>query len=767
MKTNNQFNRITIDTARAGREKFDLKHDVNTTASIGDTQPLACRLLIPKSKTTLQMRHLIRMDPMVAPTYGTLKAKTWSMFVGMSDMLPKSFPALLAKTPIAKADITGVPFVPSSLPYMNLGELCAMILVGCQATVYNHDPLTTESAGANYTRWRSYLSNDSSTAAADLRAAVNGKCAYGTSSGFPGFNGGLVNLQLFSNNFTSVTIPVNASGASSISDTDERFFLPAANVAKDRIWQPVSLASADYVFRRSLTNGSNTYDCLIAVRLSSFGKRLRKILIGLGYQINFADTATDVNVLPLLAYYKAYFDTFGLTLYTNWESTAASMCLASYDANTASSATIFSWTSNYFRRFVYDLGNTFVTEPQDYITAHQSSDVVSTGNSANSAADKSRGFLNNIVLNVPGSSNGVSGIGQSAQPSAQSSPSAFTGHVYINRVNHTEVDAELLKTLYKWTNRQTIAGKRIAELLRAGNYGDYVDQAKSNFIGYEELEIEVADINASADSTNAVTGKNSTLGQTVGKGIGVTGRDDKDPDTVSFENDEYGYWITMFAITPESSWCQGLDLTLTALDADQLYNREFDGIGMELQPKELVVGGADLVDTSDSSYFRNSFGMVPRHSRYKVALSKINGDFSLRSTRDGYLPFTLDKVLTFGTLSAELDDASIFQFTTQLSPKISDCPVAGDYWRYLNRYPWLMQFERIFDYTGTVTQEFMEFVRNMANVGNYELVYSMYDHFVCLNKMIMTTFAPMLAIADSYGTTDENDGKGDTTFTKA
>ena len=98
MKTNSQFNRITIDTARSGREKFDLKHDVNTTASIGDTQPLCCRLLIPKSKTTLQMRHLIRMDPMVAPTYGTLKAKTWSMFVGMSDLIPKSFPALLTKS---------------------------------------------------------------------------------------------------------------------------------------------------------------------------------------------------------------------------------------------------------------------------------------------------------------------------------------------------------------------------------------------------------------------------------------------------------------------------------------------------------------------------------------------------------------------------------------------------------------------------------------------------------------------------------------------
>ena len=760
MKTNSQFNRITIDTARAGREKFDLKHDVNTTASIGDTQPLACRLLIPKSKTTLQMRHLIRMDPMVAPTYGTLKAKTWSMFVGMSDLLPRSFSALLTKATIAKADITSLPYVPGTLPYMTLGELSAMVLVGAQCTVYAHDKISSEQSSANYTRWRSYLSNDTSTAATDLRTAVDQFKSFGTSNGFPGYSGAHIQLKLFSSNFTTDTIPISAPGSQVYSDVKERFFLPASGVASDRTWDPVSLTSADYMFRRTLTNGNNNYNCLIAVRLSSFGKRLRKILIGLGYQINFADTSTEVNVLPLLAYYKAYFDTFGLTLYQNWESTAASMCLSSFDNNTSPSSTIFAWTSNYFRRFVYDLGNTFVTEPQDYITAHQATDQVGPN-------DLSRGFLNNIVLNTYNKTDGVSGMDQVGASNPWTTVKTYTGHVYINRVNHTEVDAELLKTLYKWTNRQTIAGQRIAELLRAGGYGDYVDASKSNFIGYEELDIDVADINASADSTNAVTGKNSTLGQTVGKGIGVTGKDGNDPQTVSFENDEFGYWITMFAITPESSWCQGLDLTLTALNADQLYNREYDGIGMELQPKELVVGGADLCDTNDQAQFIASFGMVPRHSRYKVAHSKINGDFSLRSTRDGYLPYTLDKILSFGTLSAELTNASIGQYVTQLSPKISDCPVAGDWWRYLNRYPWLMQFERIFDYEGNVTQEFAEFVRNMTNVGNYELVYNMYDHLICLNKMIMTTYAPMLAISDSYGTTDDNDGKGDTTFTKA
>lgn len=757
MKTNTAFNKITIDSAKSKRERFPLYHDVNTTASIGDTQPLACRLLIPKSKTTLSMRHLIRMDPLVAPTFGDMKAKTWSMFVGMSDLIPKSFPALLAKTTTARSDISGLPFVPSSLPYANLNELSCMILIGAQFTLYNHDPISTEGSTADYTRWRSYLANDTSTAFTEILSQVTSKLTYGTRAGFPGYNGTLMSLKLLGTQFPSQYIPINTPSATA-SNNSYRFFLPSTSSPTDKRWDDVPLNSADYVFRQTYTVNGNTYDVLIACRLSSFGKRLRKILIGCGYQVNFA-SQEQVNVLPLLAYYKAYFDTFGLTLYTNWESTAACALLTAWDTNPIN--VNFDFSENYFCRFVYDLGNTFVTEQQDYITAHQTDDAILPSGGSTS---KTRGFVNNIVLDTPGSLNGQSGIAQAGYSSAQSAVHGSTGHVYINRTNHTEVDAELLKILYKWTNRQTIAGKRIAELLRAGGYGDYVDSAKSNFIGYEELDINVADVNANADSTNAMTGKNSTLGQTVGKGIGVT---DKDPKTVSFENDEFGYWITLFAICPEASWCQGMDATVKALSADDLYNREFDGIGMELESKDIVFGGADLVQNSDASQFHASYGLVPRHTRYKVAHSKLNGDFSLRGTRDGWLPYTMDKVLTFGTIEAALANASIGQYTTQLSPKISDIPIAGDPWRYLNRYPWMMQFERIFDYQGNATQEFLRYVQNMSNVGNFELVYNVYDHFVVLNKMIMTTYAPMLPIADSYGTTDENDGNGDTTFTKA
>lgn len=760
MQTSTAFNHITIDSANRQKSKFGLAHDVNTTASIGDTQPLACRLLVPKSKTTLSMRHLIRLAPMVVPTYGRLKAKCWSHFVGFSDLLPRSAPSLLTKAPIAVATATGLPQVSAELPHMPLCDVASMCLVGASFTVYFHDPIMSESPDSQYTHWRSYDYDSTVQSVVDFKDWVNsqGLLSYGSSAGFPGYNGGLIDLGLLGSQFGSGSlVPLNSSGSGTVGSVVYRLFYPSNTVSETASWEPVSLASADYVFRRSFVYNGTTYEVAIACRLSAFGKRIRKILIGLGYQINFS-VSDDVNVLPIFAYYKAYWDSFGLTLYDNWESSAANSLLTAWDAHVYGTLV---WSNNFFRRFVYDLGTTFVTEQQDYISAHQATDTVAPGSSTD--PDYDRGFVNNIVLNTPNS--GASPADQTNMSVPQSAVAGATGHVYINRVQHTEVDAELLKVLYKWTNRQTVAGKRIKELLEAGGYGDYVKNCKSNFIGYEELEIDVTDVNATADSSNAVTGHNSVVGEYVGKGVGVT---NGQPKTLTYENDEFGYWVTLFAICPESGYCQGLDPILLDYDVDHLYNSDFDGKGMELEPKSIVLGSADWNSNFYGSQFSASFGMVPRHSKYKVEHNKLNGDFSLRSVRSSYQPYTLDKVLSFGDRECKQSgNPSDHDYFVVSGSPVSALPIAGNSWRYLNRYHWLSNFERIFTEFSNNSQLFERYVQYMSNLTNFELYYQLYDHFVCMNIMDMVTYAPMLPIADSYGTTDENNGKGDTEFTKA
>lgn len=766
MKTNQAFNHITIDSANRQKTRLPLAHDVNTTASIGDVQPLLCRQLLPKSKAVLKYRHLLRLDPMVAPTYAELKAKTWNHFVGLSDLLPRTMPALLAKAPIAKGDLNSVPTVPSNMPHMVACDLAAAILVGASFTVYFHAPTGTELPDAPYTEWRSYLWNDTAQAVVDFQAWIQSHLNFGNDAGFVGYSGEKLDLVALGPQWTGGNIPINCSGVTDSaghSNAYKRFLYPLLAQSPSTSWEPVTLNSANYVLRTSFTEGGNSYDICFAVRLSAFGKRIRKILRGLGYACNLSLSGVNVDVTPLFAYYKAYWDTFGLTLYDNWESSAANIILSAWDSQSLSTA--IDWSTPYFKRFIYDLGTTFVTESQDFISAHQVSDTVDSA--AGFDDDKDRGFVNNIVLNTTGLNNGVSGVNQISPSTAVSPVSAYTGHVYINRTNHTEVDAQLLKTLYKWTNRQTVAGKRIAQLLEAGGYGDYVKNCKSNFIGYNEVDIDVSDINATADSTNPITGQNSTLGAYVGKGVGVSQADRGDIKTFSFENDELGYWVTMFAIVPESGWCQGFDPVLLDVDVDHKYNPDFDGLGMELEPKLIVMGESDWAKAQYSSDFTASFGMVPRHTKYKVAHNIMNGDFNLRGVRDGNLPFVMDKYLSFGDREAQLIDSTIYKYSVQSGSPISRIPIAGNAWRYLNRYSWLANFERIFTHNEPNYDLWLHYVRDMSNLTNYELYYNVYDHIVCMNKLDLQVYSRVLPVSDSYGTTDENDGNGDMTMNKA
>lgn len=763
---NNVFGKVVVDTGDIKRSKFSWNHQVSTSMDFGELQPLCCKLIKPKSKTICKGRHLVRLDPMVAPSVGSLKQKTWHHFVGMSELV-RNFSAFLSKSQVPGYNNF---YQPQTLPYISLCDLSAMCLIGADYSVYVHAPTSGESPDFSSTYWKLYSESDTSSEAVDIRAWLGYSTTFNPSfnhAGYPGFTGGAVDLNQFlgAQFVRDSWVPC---GRSSV----QRFFHRSSDWSPSvyYAWNEVALDSADYVFRHQIEVNGNSYQLAIAARLSAFGKRIRKILIGCGYRPNFVSTQ-NVSMLPLFAFYKAYFDSFGLTLYKSWEQTGAKFILNRYDQNIETSYGIVVTDNDdiLFLDFICnELGRCYVTEDYDYISAHQSSDVVATNGTE---PDKDRGWLNNIVLDTPPlGGQGVSGVSQYALTGPQSPVRTMTGHVFINRVSHTEVDAELLKILYKWTNRQTAAGKRIAELLRAAGFGKYVDEQKSNFIGYEELDIDIVDINATADSSNTVIGANSALGEYVGKGVGVTKQEDI--KSFEFENDEFGYWVCMSAIVPESGFCQGMDPLNTVLSPDEFYSQEFDGVGMELEPFTIVKADSDWVNrlnTSETNRYSSSFGMVPRHTKWKVSHNIVNGDIDLRSTRSGNLPFMLDKYIDVGDRQCVLtsNSSSEFVYRTLKGLSISDLPVAGPAWRYLNRYPWLNNFVRIFADFGGDVQRWQDVVHGVLTMGNYEYTAYGKDHFNVFNWFDMVCYSGMKPISESYGTTDENSGNGDTTMSRA
>ena len=605
MKTNKQA-KIRIPKSGFKRSRFNWSHDVNTTYSWGAIQPTQVKMIQPNSKTTMSTQELIRLAPMVAPTFGRVKLKTFNQFVGMSDIFP-NYSALMAQQPVNKIGGTRVP---QRIPSARLGQLSLWVLYGARCTLYWKPTIWTGDDlvnGRYITEYRK-LSSDLSTlekssaattimnrlgtggASVLVQASRNyqnlgglGTRVYFQPKALNG-NSGWNDVYGDSSNANAYMIPLAHTNLDQLFPVDRSYVRgassPYAAVASldDDLDYEVTLEGADYIIEGDVTVSDVTYRVAFAFECSDAGKRIRKILQGCGYQINFASDKL-VSILPLLAQYKAYFDVFGLQLYQNWESTPCAKLINRIEhyfvekiGNNLTYAsgeyincipevnsTLNNSPKTLFTDFmITQVANEWYTEDADYIGAHIDKLSVSP------EVDKS-GFLS--VINYAGSESGVAapsidtynvqnvdGTWTTTQVEFDRSNLGIqrtATHDFINNVMHGEVDAELLKRIYKWTNRNTILGREIAALLRAQGLGDYVDSCKSNYIGATDDLITISDVVSLAATDDA------HLGEYGGKGLEYT-----ETKTLVFENDELGYWITLSTIVPQAGYTQGIDPTL-------------------------------------------------------------------------------------------------------------------------------------------------------------------------------------------------------------
>ena len=740
---NNIASKRTVDVASRKREKFDLHHTVATTMPFGYCQPIHTYKMIPNSKHNVSVKSLVRFTPMVAPTSsGRVSMKMWHKFVGVSDLY-RNHASLLTQQPIAVA--SGLK-VMSKLPHIKHCNLSSLVLTGCSFSIYERV------TGGNPESWGiPKTQNEAQNTANFIASKVSNPFVSATSAGtsfaarysdyVAGYSNYAVKLRLFSNSFENTNIPT--ANKNSLANSAFNWNLGAGKY--------VEIGDCDYVFERQFDDNGTTRTFAIAVNLSDYGKRLQSVLVGLGYGVDF-NSQRNVDLTRFLAYYKAYYDTFGLCLYMNWESTSTMQfcrCWENGDTNFAPVSVGAGTLDNLFVLVVNEIVGAFVTDPVDYISSHRKTDAVGVSD---------LGFVQNIVVASPNSANPYGAFTQDSNP--ENEPAGLkttTNAIFINQVTHTQVDADLLKLLYKSINRQTVAGRRIAELLRAAGYGAFVDNMHSSFIGMTEVDIDVSDINATADSSNAVTGNNSVLGEVAGKGVGYNKNWHK--DNVTYETDEFGYWITLCACVPDAGYSQGNDLTVYDVDKFGQYSLEFDAQGYELSPKSLVVSGADwnIEGQNDSDV---AFGLTPRFTRYKFAHNILNGDFKRRSTRAAFLPYTLDRFIQVNDGVVTLKDDTPSGFTGYLirkTSRTSELPVAGNAWRYVNRYPWLATFERIFTYFAPM--QYIDY-NNSADLSRYFYCAQTSDNIMLFALVNDDCYAPMLSVGDSFGTTDDNDGKG-------
>lgn len=816
MKTS-KLNKIKIQKSGFKRSKFNWSHDVNTTFGWGEIQPTQCRMLVPGSKTTLKTQSLLRMAPMVAPTFGRVKYKTFNQFVGLEEIFP-NFGPLMSQEPVQRNNGKKVP---KFIPFIRLGLLSSWVLQGCHGTLYKID---TDNKGIKHyqTYYRGSPNANThinwSTGIYEPIKKLFGTADDPWNSQGTGFLPNVGNkvclvLQNFDNagekNYklglgfdkdsqnTDYTI---VTGMSNINEmcpvmrdfTDSRGVTIIPDTCKE-----VTIEGADYVlegnYKDPAVADSTPFKFALAVELSDFGKRLRKIIQGCGYQIDFTSTA-NVSILPILATYKAYFDVFGLQLYQGWETTKANYVINHITENFDEDM------SAYFRRteknrltgtianmlafFINELSNMWYTDNVDFVSAHQ--DCLSIGPAANLEQKFITVNGNDIgdsgvpdtepwgihITNSPNirnatrhiNTNAVVGdnIDSSQLPSEASEESikidndSLGSMNFIDRIGHSQVDSELLKRLYKWTNRNSILGRKIADLLRAQGLGKYVDECKSNYIGSSDTYVTISDVVSTAWTDKA------TLGEFGGKGLQYS-----EEQTLVFENDEFGYWICLATVVPEAGYTQGIDPTLKSLDKMSFYNPDFDAIGMEATQKDAIVGTNYV--TGPKSYITGyTFGFVPRMSGWKMQHNLVNGDFNRRALRNTYMPYTLDKQIDINdtVVKREDYDAANAKCDIEVTDTARRIPHAGNVWRYPTKHNWLGNFNRIFADVGV--RDDNEGVNDNINANDegYVIGWSDYtnDNFLSHAIYDLISYAPMKPINDSYGLDDEEPNQAGSEF---
>ena len=446
----------------------------------------------------------------------------------------------------------------------------------------------------------------------------------------------------------------------------------------------VAVDGADYVIFGVPNVDSNL---VIAFRFSNEVKAFRKILIGLGYQLNF-DSHLPASITRLLAWYKAYYDTFNPARLHSFQDSHAYQLVQNLIANPAQfdDGTFFDNAiknnTGYFVNFLDSLLACFTTDAQNFVSLHMA-DTATVTPGIPWYGSESDGTVTPAPIVDP----------------TRTQPQIRVGSAIGSLHSIDKVQLDILRHLTHYINKDSAIGQRIKKWLDVHYGSDVVFSLYNDTRDISEFEFQaqISDIMSFAD-TAAADGQGEYLGSYAGKGIG------DGQSQFSFTAPCNGYLFVITYLKPITRYYQGVDPTIFAIDRFRFPQTEFDAVGWELTPKVVIYGDNDVsVPTgpkgSGAKEFDQSFGYIPRYSGFKTSKNIVNGDMSRRGVSDSYSPFYLDRqIIRHGLFAEKQSDPGVYKF------KFYDniVPTASENWRYTARYPYLSNFNRIFYNSGNV-----------------------------------------------------------------
>lgn len=612
-----KINNIKLGFSKS-KYTHNLSRDCNTTFPFGVVQPIFTQYLLPNSTIKVSAKQLVRLAPMPVPSFARVSLRTVTRFVPEIDVVP-----------YADAFYSRMPYrgkVPTTLPLISNAVLVYYLLSISNCIVYSVD---------------------------------------GTGKFTPIDVISVELKQAFTRLFFKTACSEQFSFYNQIDDNNVSVYRPKPTPQ-----------NSDYVVYFDTAASTPTPRYCACFMFGSQAKNFRNICIGLGYSLDL-DDLTPIRFSPLLSFYKAYYDTYGITRFKAFTETNCfnlitnfidTMDVVDFSKPSSSSVALDVRLKNFFK----DLSLCYYSVSQDIVSLHR--EKVETGS------------FPALFFPLVGTDN----IAASIDVSANQYPTFDTS----NNPWLTNVSLKSLSILSRFVSKNSILGKRLSDYMSLHYGSDVVSSIfkDSNFVDSSVLNCSINDVFSTSDtaqydaSTDTKTGEN--LGAFAGKGIGF--------GDLSFKYDAscHGYLITLASIVPNAGYWQGTSPDLFAVNWEQQPSADFDALGMEATPRSVFVSHNDISNRSKlklDDLTDKSFGFVPRFTGFKFAKNTVNGDMSRRGTIDSMSPYYLDHIITSHQINTKAvgDD---FHYTLSSSP----VPSTSYDWRFVCKYPWLGNFLRLF-----------------------------------------------------------------------
>ncbi len=639
--------KIKVGTAFSKSYTHNMDFDNNTTMDFGTVQPLLCQYLFPRSDVKLNYRQLVRLAPMPTPSFARLFVKNYVRFVNIADVVPYHEALLSAKPYFADTKS----FVPRKMPFTSNRILQYFLLQHSVYTIYSY------TSDGTYTLLIQGRESDQE----QYNLALSMFYAYLGIGSQP------------SKDYLKLSAEQDATHYPSVGS--------------------VSFLGSDYIVPVFNTlDSSVTPKWFICFKYSNFARRLRKQFVGLGYGLQLEDN-TDISFAPLLAYFKSYYDTFGLTRVKSFESTPCYE-LIRFISNYQIDYGLGMFTQldpsldnrhKAFRIFLQDLASVYYTDSDNFISAHRerpNNDAVApvsgkTLLEANGATSQEI-VSNNSLLYQP-----------ELKTEVQSSNAFFT-----------QLSLDLLKRVTRFVAKDSAIGYRISDWVRVHYGADVVNTLfeESNFISSSTSPIDISDVFSTSDTANVgAEDKGEYLGAYAGKGIGFN------KSGCSFHARFHGYLFMFSVIVPQIRDFVGTDPTLYAIDKDTIPVADFDALGMEVTPRGALIGD-NFIASKRGDFTDKSFGFIPRYSGFKVKKDVVNGDMYLGYFKRDLQPYYLDR-LPYNNFIKNVHQTGPSSYKID-SLYFGSSPNSSTNWQVLDSKTNIGNFNRLFYDEGDISSEF-------------------------------------------------------------